>query len=136
MLSSRKFLAAPGTLKVEKAQQPACFSGALGRLRSQNSLGVCGDLTQLVKLPAGEQLLDWLLLHCTDFYYELRTLYANLEGHCTEQSCPTMSAGADLILSAALARTFLLAPPSLASLCCGATRTRGSRRPKVRVQVG
>jgi len=53
-----------------------------------------GDMKQAVKLPAGEDILDWLTVNATDFYNEISLLYGLLaEDTCTPISCPTMSAG-------------------------------------------
>lgn len=53
-----------------------------------------GDMSQAVKLPPGEDLLDWLTVNATDFYNEISLLWDLLaEDTCTALSCPTMSAG-------------------------------------------
>ena len=80
------------TTKIVKSDLQECYSHRLHKRRSEGSLGA-GDLSQLVKLPPGEELLDWLLQHCTDFYHEVHLLYRLLASDCTEASCPTMLAG-------------------------------------------
>ena len=83
---------APGTTKVGKSDLQELFADRLVKRRSAQSLGG-GDLSQLVKLPAGTSQLDWLLQHCIDFFHELRLLYGLLEEHCTNERCSVMTAG-------------------------------------------
>lgn len=59
---------------------------------SQATLG-SGDITSAVKLPAGENLNDWLAVNVVDFYNQLSCLYAPVAEHCTPKSCPEMTAG-------------------------------------------
>ena len=52
-----------------------------------------GNLAEAVKLPAGENLNDWLAVNVTDFYNEISLLYGVLMDVCTPVSCPSMTAG-------------------------------------------
>eukprot|EP00965_Chrysotila_dentata_P046869 1555488-Pleurochrysis_carterae.AAC.3 len=71
---------APGTRRFELHKQAAATLGA-------------GNLEEAVRLPAGEDLNDWLAVNVTDFYNEISLLYGVLMDTCTPISCPTMSAG-------------------------------------------
>ncbi|KAL4225504.1 MOB kinase activator 3B [Mactra antiquata] len=51
------------------------------------------DLKEVVKLPAGEDLNDWVAVHVVDFFNRINLLYGTICEYCTEQTCPTMSGG-------------------------------------------
>lgn len=52
-----------------------------------------GSMREAVKLPAGEDLNEWISVNTLDFYNEISLMYGALEGICTEESCPEMTAG-------------------------------------------
>ncbi|KAK7491488.1 hypothetical protein BaRGS_00017317 [Batillaria attramentaria] len=51
------------------------------------------DLKEVVKLPPGEDVNDWIAVHVVDFFNRINLLYGTVCENCTEQSCPTMSGG-------------------------------------------
>ena len=59
-----------------------------------STLGNNGSLRDAVKLPKGEDELEWIAVNVVDFFNVLGFLYdvVNTE-HCTEKTCPTMCAG-------------------------------------------
>ncbi|OHT16049.1 Mob1/phocein family protein [Tritrichomonas foetus] len=59
---------------------------------SRKTLGA-GDLATAVKLPPGEKLDDWLAMNVVEFYNQLSCLYAPIAEHCTNITCPKMTAG-------------------------------------------
>lgn len=59
---------------------------------SQATLGA-GDLRAAVKLPAGENLNDWLAVSVVDFFNQLSCLYAPVAEFCTSEKCEEMTAG-------------------------------------------
>lgn len=52
-----------------------------------------GDVKSAVKLPPGENLNDWLAVNVVDFYNQLFCLFGPVADHCTQSSCPEMTAG-------------------------------------------
>jgi len=46
-----------------------------------------------VKLPDGEDLNEWVAVHTVQFFDALQMIYATMAEHCTEKSCPSMTAG-------------------------------------------
>jgi len=48
---------------------------------------------EAVKLPKGEDPLEWLAVNVVDFFNEISLLYGIITDYCTEESCPLMSAG-------------------------------------------
>ena len=52
-----------------------------------------GNMQLAVELPAGEDLNEWLAVNTIEFYNEINVLYGILMEFCTQESCPTMSAG-------------------------------------------
>ena len=65
---------------------------------AQTTLG-SGDVRSAVALPDGEDLNEWLAVHTVDFYNEVSLLYGTISDFCTPESCPTMSAGPECVLS-------------------------------------
>lgn len=51
------------------------------------------DFKEIVKLPLGEDLNEWLAVHIVDFYQQTNMLYGTITQYCTPQTCPVMSAG-------------------------------------------
>jgi len=52
------------------------------------------DVRDVVKLPPGEDVHEWLAVHCIDFHHEIAVLYGTLQTElCTPHTCPVMSAG-------------------------------------------
>ncbi|XP_041367684.1 MOB kinase activator 3C-like [Gigantopelta aegis] len=62
-------------------------------LQANASLNAGLDLKEVVKLPPGEEIHDWLAVHVVDFFNRINLLYGTICEHCTEQTCPTMSGG-------------------------------------------
>jgi len=62
------------------------------RIRATLGTGAV-KMRDVVKLPRGESLNAWLAVHITDFYNDINALYGTISELCTDQSCPTMSAG-------------------------------------------
>lgn len=67
-----------------------------------------GDLRNAVKLPQGEDLNEWLamngwffphyvylyiLFSVVDFFNQVTMLYGTITDKCTDESCPSMTAG-------------------------------------------
>ena len=53
-----------------------------------------GNLKLAVMLPEGEDLNEWIAVNVVDFFNQINMLYGTLVDHCTDVSCPKMSAGA------------------------------------------
>jgi len=79
------------TFKLKKNSVPGSRRFDLHQ-HAQATLGA-GRLLDAVKLPAGEDVNDWLAVNVTDFYNEISLLYGVLADVCTGTCCPTMSAG-------------------------------------------
>ena len=58
----------------------------------QKTLGI-GQVEQAVLLPQGEDLNEWLAVHCMDFFKEAQLLFDSIAESCTPESCPVMTAG-------------------------------------------
>ena len=52
-----------------------------------------GKVREAVRLPAGEDLNEWLAVNTVDFYNAISVLYSTLDEYCVASSCPIMSAG-------------------------------------------
>jgi len=52
-----------------------------------------GELKHTVKLPPGEDQNEWIAVNTVHFYNAANMIYGTCVEFCTEQSCPTMSAG-------------------------------------------
>lgn len=61
--------------------------------RANDSLHSGLDLKQVVKLPPGEELNDWLAVHVVDFFNRINVVYGVVSEFCTDTSCPIMSGG-------------------------------------------
>ncbi|OHT00565.1 MOB kinase activator 1B [Tritrichomonas foetus] len=59
---------------------------------SQATLGSM-NMRDAVKLPAGENLNEWLAVSVVDFFNELSCLIPPVLEFCTNESCPEMAAG-------------------------------------------
>ena len=51
------------------------------------------NLREVVKLPADEDLSDWLAVHVVDFFNRINLIYGTVSEFCNETSCPKMSGG-------------------------------------------
>ncbi|KAJ5070137.1 mob kinase activator-like 1 [Anaeramoeba ignava] len=51
------------------------------------------NVRDAVKLPEGESLNDWIAVAIVDFYNKVNLLVGAIEGDCTKESCPSMTAG-------------------------------------------
>lgn len=57
------------------------------------TLGVGDGIEDVVKLPAGENMNEWLSIHVVDFMNEVSLLYGIIAEYDTEDKYPVMSAG-------------------------------------------
>uniref|UniRef100_T1E873 Putative mob kinase activator 3b n=2 Tax=Anopheles aquasalis TaxID=42839 RepID=T1E873_ANOAQ len=51
------------------------------------------NLKEVVRLPAGENMNDWLAVHVVDFFNRINLIYGTISENCDETTCPTMSGG-------------------------------------------
>jgi len=51
------------------------------------------NMAVLVRLPAGENINEWLATNIIDFFNELNLIYGAVHQNCTNESCPVMCAG-------------------------------------------
>lgn len=63
--------------------------------QAQATLG-SGDLREAVKVPQGEDENSWLAVNCVDFFNMTNLLYGSVVEFCTNQTCPSMTAGAQV----------------------------------------
>lgn len=61
--------------------------------QAQASLQSGINLRQVVKLPEGENMNDWIAVHVVDFFNRINLIYGTVSEYCSETSCPTMSGG-------------------------------------------
>uniref|UniRef100_A0A914GWK1 Uncharacterized protein n=1 Tax=Globodera rostochiensis TaxID=31243 RepID=A0A914GWK1_GLORO len=61
--------------------------------RASATLG-SGNLRDVVQLPPGEDLNEWMAANIVDLYNQVSMLYGTIAEHCTANSCPRMTAGA------------------------------------------
>ncbi|KAI0926799.1 hypothetical protein AcV5_007490 [Taiwanofungus camphoratus] len=57
---------------------------------------VKGNFKHIVMLPKYADVMEWVAVNIFDFYQNLNQFYGVLAECCTQQSCPTMSAGPTL----------------------------------------
>ncbi|KAH9480361.1 Maintenance of ploidy protein mob2 [Psilocybe cubensis] len=57
---------------------------------------VKGNFKTIVMLPKYVDIMEWVALNIFDFYTNLNEFYGVITECCTQQSCPTMSAGQTL----------------------------------------
>ncbi|KAI0770117.1 Mob1/phocein [Fomes fomentarius] len=57
---------------------------------------VKGNFKTIVMLPKYADVMEWVAVNIFDFYTNLNQFYGVLAECCTQQSCPTMSAGPQL----------------------------------------
>jgi len=51
------------------------------------------DLREIVELPLGENLNEWLAVNTVDFFNQINMLYGTLTENCTKSTCGVMKAG-------------------------------------------
>ena len=51
------------------------------------------NLRELVHLPEGEDLQEWIAYHVVEFYNQINLLYGTITEYCTPDRCKVMSAG-------------------------------------------
>lgn len=61
--------------------------------QAQASLNSGINLRDVVKLPHGENMNDWLAVHVVDFFNRINLIYGTISEYCSEESCPKMSGG-------------------------------------------
>ncbi|CAG5126623.1 unnamed protein product [Candidula unifasciata] len=86
------FFAKDRTFKPKKRFESGTLKYNLHK-QANASLNSGIDLKEVVKLPSGEDVNDWIAVHVVDFFNRINLLYGTIFEHCTEQSCPTMSGG-------------------------------------------
>ena len=52
-----------------------------------------GNLRSAVVLPDQESLEEWLAVNTVDFFNQVNLLYGSISEFCTQETCPSMSAG-------------------------------------------
>lgn len=52
-----------------------------------------GNLRDVVKLPPGEDLFEWLAVNVIDLFHQVSMLAGTLSEFCTTEKCPKMAAG-------------------------------------------
>jgi len=57
---------------------------------------VKGNFKTIVMLPKYVDIMEWVAVNIFDFFQNLNMFYGVISECCTQQSCPTMSAGATL----------------------------------------
>jgi len=57
------------------------------------TLGGGAELKQAVKLPAGEDVNEWIAVNTVHFYNAANMIYGTCSEFCTDKECPAMSAG-------------------------------------------
>ncbi|XP_073047688.1 MOB kinase activator-like 1A [Primulina eburnea] len=76
-----------------RKNSPSGSKGLLLKQRIESTLGEYGNLREVVVLPPGEDLNEWLAVNTVDFFNQVSVLYATLTEFCTPENCPKMSAG-------------------------------------------
>ncbi|CAO1422736.1 unnamed protein product [Diamesa hyperborea] len=61
--------------------------------QAQASLSSGINLKEVVRLPVGESLNDWVAVHVVDFFNRINLIYGTVSEYCTEATCPKMSGG-------------------------------------------
>lgn len=61
--------------------------------QAQASLQSGINLRQVVCLPEGEKMNDWLAVHVVDFFNRINLIYGTVSEYCSEITCPIMSGG-------------------------------------------
>lgn len=80
------------TFRPKKKFEPGTLRYSLHK-QAQASLNSGINLRDVVKLPPGENLNDWLAVHVVDFFNRINLIYGCVTDNCTEKSCPTMCGG-------------------------------------------
>lgn len=62
------------------------------RMYAEQTLGSGSSLAKAVKLPAGEDLNEWLAVYVVDFYNQINMLYGTITEFCSPTTCPRMIA--------------------------------------------
>jgi len=52
-----------------------------------------GNLRDVVKLPHGEDVNEWIAANIVDLFNQVSMLYGTISEFCTSESCPKMTAG-------------------------------------------
>lgn len=80
------------TFRPKKKFEPGTLRYSLHK-HAQASLCSGINLNQVVKLPPGEDLNDWIAVHVVDFFNRINLIYGTITEFCTAHSCPRMSGG-------------------------------------------
>nr|CAD7428972.1 unnamed protein product [Timema monikensis] len=80
------------TFRPKKRFEPGTLRYSLHK-HAQASLNSGINLRQVVQLPPGEELNDWIAVHVVDFFNRINLIYGTVSDYCTNESCPTMSGG-------------------------------------------
>ncbi|XP_078332345.1 MOB kinase activator 3B-like isoform X4 [Crassostrea virginica] len=87
-----QFFSRDKTFRPKKRFEPGTMKFNLHK-QANASLNSGIDLKEVVKLPPGEDMNDWIAVHVVDFFNRINLLYGTVCEFCTEQTCPTMSGG-------------------------------------------
>lgn len=90
------FLLQEQTFRPKKKFEPGTMRYSLHKL-AQASLNSGLNLRLAVKLPPGEDEMDWLAVHVVDFYNRINLVYGTISDYCKVESCPKMSGGPRLV---------------------------------------
>ncbi|KAF7489985.1 MOB kinase activator-like 3 [Sarcoptes scabiei] len=90
--SKSKKVGNKNTFRPKKKFEPGTLRYSLHKqaIASLNS-GI--NLREVVKLPDGEDLCDWIAVHVVDFFNRINLIYGIVTDYCTDESCPRMSGG-------------------------------------------
>ncbi|RWS30172.1 MOB kinase activator-like 3 [Leptotrombidium deliense] len=80
------------TFRPKKKFEPGTMRYSLHK-HAQASLNSGINLREVVKLPPGEDLTDWIAVHVVDFFNRINLIYGTITEYCTEETCPRMSGG-------------------------------------------
>ncbi|UYV65071.1 MOB3B, partial [Cordylochernes scorpioides] len=80
------------TFRPKKKFEPGTLRYSLHK-QAQASLNSGINLRDVVKLPPGEDLNDWLAVHVVDFFNRINLIYGTITDFCLPETCPTMSGG-------------------------------------------
>ena len=80
------------TFRPKKKYEPGTLRYNLHK-HADETLSAGLDLRETVKLPASEELNDWIAVHVVDFFNRINLLYGVVSDYCTNETCPLMSGG-------------------------------------------
>lgn len=81
----------PRTTRTFRPKPQASSQSYMLRQYAEATLG-SDSLRQVVALPEGEDLNEWIAVHVVDFYGQVNMLYSTITEFCSPSSCPKMTA--------------------------------------------